>query len=73
MNKPLDDAEIDRLFLMLKESCDRMPHLTLILDEAMKFYLDSGREWVTAVLDVMLAMELHDSGQAPDWFIEDAE
>lgn len=72
-NKPLDDAEIDRLFLMLKEACDRMPILTLALDDAMKFYADSGRDFFGSVLDVMLAMDLHDAGQAPDWFVEDCE
>lgn len=71
MTDHFSPEQIDLAFRRLHDACQRFPVLVDCLDQASKAYRDEGHmDWFTVILDVMFAMDLHDAGLAPDWFVE---
>lgn len=70
MSTLITPAHIDQAFRRLSEACEALPVLVDCLDQAKKYYSEQGHPdpWFSVVLDVMFAIDMHDAGEAPDWF-----
>ncbi|MGR3611036.1 MAG: hypothetical protein ACU0BN_19575 [Sulfitobacter sp.] len=68
----ISPEHIEQAFHRLSEACESLPVLIDCLDQAKKHYSEQGHSdpWFSVVLDVMFAMDMHDAGNAPDWFVE---
>lgn len=72
MTSSITPEYVDQAFHRLSEACESLPVLVDCLDQAKKYYGEKGHlaDWFSVVLDVMFAMDMHDAGLAPDWFVE---
>lgn len=66
----IDETELRRLFDAMFDRRHLFWQLVPVLDSVQKEY---GALWIDQVLDVMLAMELHDAGQFPDSWLDEIE